>query len=210
MTNDLIGVSDDAPALEIDGEKVPHRHFKFFTTILENDLDTACKMCGYSRSTYYRLSKKDWWNKLLETYIVSAQDKLTISLSSLVNDMAKTTEEIIKGTFAEPRLASAAVKAIENFQKIGLKRGNVVVTPMTHSMRDLYLQNTTVNYKEEININQQVKELAVHMTPEEAHEWALNGIIPDRIIDMAKEKAKRIKDESDKALPMPEIPENRE
>jgi hypothetical protein len=193
MTKDLIKVGDKNTKLEIDGEKVSIKNFEFFLDIVEGMiLEEAFEKHGISRATYYRLSQKDWWNKLIVTYIQPAQDRLTVGMSKLVPQMLETTEAILNGDFKTPKMAGAAAKIIENFQKVGFKRGNVMVTPMMHSMRDLYLQETNIIHKEENNYNVNLDTLKDILSPEEMLDFALGKGLPSKVIDEIKQKAEDV------------------
>jgi len=185
-----IEAADKNNKIEVDGEKVPVKHFRFFLDVMEGmDLETAYKVHNISRATYYRLTEKEWWNKLITTYLKPAQDRLTVGLSQLVPQMLQTAEDILRGEFKEPKMAGPAAKLIENFQKVGFKRGNVVVTPMQHSMRDLYLQEFNITKNEETNVTINIDMLADKLTKEEMLDYALGKGLPDHVINEIKQKA---------------------
>jgi len=131
-----------------------------------------------------KLMHKEWWGELTAELINSRQDWM---FRKLADELPVLTEAIISiwdGTISEPKLASAIVKSLETFNKMGKRHGNAFTEPLTKSKQDLYLTDKSVHNTQINNIN-----MADHfnsMTMDEITEYSRNGVVPARICQVVE------------------------
>ena len=89
-------------------------------------------------------------------------------------------------------MAGPAAKIIESFQRMGFKRGNIVVTPMQHSIRDLYVQDFSITHHEENKVEIKIDELKNLLSSDEMIDFAMHGKIPNHVMELLKQKAEDV------------------
>lgn len=144
-------------------------------------LETADAL-GLTANTILRWKRQDWWGSLQHEMLESYQGKFHLDMSEHVQLMADCAKNILDGTLKEPKLATAAVKIMDLFTKLGKRYGQKIVDPLQPNKADITIDNS-VHEEKTLNIN--ISEMAHKMTREELSAYSLTGKPPERLLEIA-------------------------
>lgn len=176
---------DKKVKFKVNGQSVTYKNWKIFeiyATTGNGSPKTTAEISGVSIAQVRRLREQDWWGQLTAEHIDSRQDWLFRELADNINTLSKAVVSIWDGTIQDPKLASAVVKSLETFNKMGKRHGKAFTEPLTKSSQDIYLEDHSVHNTQVNNIN--MAQVFPKMTGEEQCLYAKDGVIPARFIEL--------------------------
>jgi len=186
LFQEAMSEKDKKVVMKINQEQVTYKQFHIFETFCttgNGSVKQTSEICSCSKSYVQALRNKDWWGELTAQAIDARQDWLFNQLSENVPKLASAIVSIWDGTIADPKLASAIVKSLETFNKMGKKHGKAFTEPLTQQRKDLYLVDNSTHNTQVNNIN--MTEYFQEMTIAEHADYSKTGVIPDRIVKLA-------------------------